>query len=318
MIQRPLGNTGIHVSEIAFGGVEIGMPYGIGVDSAEDMISQSEAIHLLDAALENGINFYDTARLYGNSECIIGKAFNEKRDQVILSTKCRHLRGEDGNIVNRGNLKFFIESSLNESLELLQTEYADVFMLHYGDEETLDNDEVGKIFADLKRSGIVRATGVSVYTPKETKKAIDAGCWDVIQLPFNLMDQRQSSLFSLAKERGIGIVVRSVLLKGLLSDRGKNLHPALKNVEQHLSKYNCLVSQDYNDLPTAATKFALSFDEVSSVLVGMDKMEYLHKALQAADGNYFANETLQTSKQLAYPEPDFLNLHQWNVNGWLK
>ncbi len=318
MIKRELGSTGIKVSEIAFGGVEIGMPYGIGVNSDEDMISQSEAIYLLEAALENGINLYDTARLYGNSEFIIGKAFKEKRNQVILSTKCKHIHSEDGSIPDYENLKAIIETSLHESLKFLQTDYVDVFMLHYGDEKILDNNDVGKIFTDLKASGIIRATGVSVYTPKETKKAIDAGCWNVIQLPFNLMDQRQSSLFSLAKEKGIGIVVRSVLLKGLLSDRGKNLHPALKSVEEHLSKYNRLLSPSCNDLPTAATKFALSFKEVSSVLIGIDKKEYLDKSLQAADGIYFGDSTLQTSKELAYPEPDFLNLHEWNVKGWLK
>lgn len=318
MIQRALGKTGISVSEIAFGGVEIGMPYGIGVDSDKNMISQSEAIKLLHAALENGISFYDTARLYGTSELIIGEAFKEKRNKVILSTKCRHIRNEDGRIPDYENLKNIIISSLQESLEFLQTDYVDVFMLHYGDEEILDNTDIGEIFTDLKTAGIIRASGVSVYTPGETKKAINAGCWDVIQLPFNLMDQRQSSLFSLAKEKGIGIVVRSVLLKGLLSDRGKILHPALKSVEEHLSKYNRLFSSSLNDLPTAATKFALSFKEVSSVLVGIDKMEYLHKSLHAADGTYFDEATLQTSKRLAYPEPDFLNLHDWDVKGWLK
>lgn len=318
MIQRQLGNTGIKVSEIAFGGVEIGMPYGIGVDSDKDMISQTEATKLLHAALDNGINFYDTARLYGNSELIIGKSFQGRRNNVILSTKCRHIRNEHGNIPDHATLKTIIETSLHESFEFLQTDYVDVFMLHYGDEEILDNNDVAKIFTDLKTSGVIRATGVSVYTPAETAKAIKAGCWDVIQLPFNLMDQRQSSLFSSAKEQGIGIVIRSVLLKGLLSDRGKNLHPALKDVEEHLSKYRSLFSSSLNDLPTAATKFALSFKEVSSVLVGIDKMAYLENSLQAADGNYFDESTLQTSKQLAYPEPDFLNLHQWNVKGWLK
>jgi len=318
MIQRALGSTEISVSEIAFGGVEIGMPYGIGVNSHSDMITQSDAIHLLNTALERGINFYDTARLYGNSEQIIGKAFKEKRKGVVLSTKCTHLRNQDGSIPRGEDLNAVIKKSLEESLQFLQTDYVDVFMLHYGDEEILGIDEVGEIFTSLKQSGIIRATGVSVYTPAETHKAIDAGCWDVIQLPFNLMDQRQSALFSLAQQKGIGIVVRSVLLKGLLSDRGKNLHPALKNVEEHLSKYNQLISGSCNDLPTAATKFALSFKEVSSVLVGIDKMAYLNKSLQAADGNYFNDDTLQISKSLAYPEPDFLNLHQWSVKGWLK
>ncbi|MCW3118952.1 MAG: aldo/keto reductase [Chitinophagaceae bacterium] len=317
MIKRSLGKTGIQVSEIAFGGVEIGMPYGIGIKNNADMVSQSEAVYLLHAALENGINFFDTARLYGNSEAIIGKAFKDKRDEIILCTKCSHFRNDDGSFPGYETIKTIIENSLKESLEALQTDYVDVFMLHQGDIQILENNDVAKIFTDLKESGIIRATGVSTYTPGETEMAINSGNWDVIQLPYNLMDQRQAALFSLASEKGIGIVVRSVLMKGLLSSRGKNLHPALKNVEDHLSKYNQVFSSTCEDLPAASTKFALSFKEVSSVLVGIDKMEYLQKSLEAADGNYFNETTLQLSRQLAYPDPAFLNLHEWNVKGWL-
>jgi aryl-alcohol dehydrogenase-like predicted oxidoreductase len=317
MKQRLLGNTGIHVSEIAFGGVEIGMPYGIGVKGKADMVSQAEAVYLLHAALDNGINFFDTARLYGESENIMGKAFIGKRKEIVLCTKCSHFRNEDGSFPEKDSLRSIIENSLNESLKALHTDHVDVFMLHQGDVGILQNNDVAEIFAELKRSGKTRATGVSTYTPAETEMAITSGNWDVIQLPFNLMDQRQLSLFSLAAEKGVGIVVRSVLLKGLLSDRGKNLHPALKGVEDHLSNYRQVLSSEWNDLPTAATKFALSFKEVSSVLVGIDRMEYLQKSLQAADGKYFDERTLQLSKQLAYPEPDFLNLHEWNQKGWL-
>ncbi|MDD4109107.1 MAG: aldo/keto reductase, partial [Prolixibacteraceae bacterium] len=64
MKKRPLGNTGLFVSEIAFGGVEIGMPYGIGIKDATYMLSESEAINLLHTALDSGINFFDTARMY--------------------------------------------------------------------------------------------------------------------------------------------------------------------------------------------------------------------------------------------------------------
>ncbi len=318
MTQRALGSTGIKVSEIAFGGVEIGMPYGIGVESDADMISQHEAISLLQAALENGINFFDTARLYGNSETIMGKAFKGKRDKIIFCTKCTHCKNNDGSIPGYNTLKKIIEASLKESLEALQTDYVDVFMLHEGDKQILKNDDVAKVFIDLKNAGAIRATGVSTYTPEETKLAINLANWDVIQLPLNLMDQRQLEKLSDAVKKGIGIVVRSVLLKGLLSKRGKNLHPALKEVEQHLMKYDELLSVTNEDLPTAAVKFALSFKEVSSVLVGMDKMEYLYKSLRAADGNYFDEATLEKSKKLSYPDPSFLNLHEWSVNGWLK
>lgn len=318
MKKRALGKTGLSVSEIAFGGVEIGIPYGIGIKTADDMLSQNDAIKLLHAALDGGINFYDTARLYGESEAIMGKAFEDRRNKIVLSTKCKHFRDADGKIPGYEKLKVIIESSLNESLGALRTDYVDVFMLHQGDKEILENEAVSKIFGELKQSGRIRATGVSTYTAAESKLAIESGAYEVIQLPFNLMDQRQKEVFSLAAEKGVGIIIRSVLLKGLLSSKGRNLHPELKAVEDHVKKYKMLMDSSINELPTLATKFALSFKEVSSVLVGIDRMEYLQKSLESADGVYLNAEKLSEAIALEYPNPEFLDLHKWDVMGWLK
>ncbi len=318
MKKRSLGKTGITVSEIAFGGVEIGIPYGIGIKSAADMLSEQEAIQLLHAAIDSGINFFDTARMYGNSEEIMGKAFRNRRDEVVLSTKCRHLRDGEGNLPTGSKLKEIIETSLYESLKALQTDYVEIFMLHQADIGILENEEIANTFSKLKKKGLFRAAGVSTYIPEETKKAIDTGVWDMVQLPFNLMDQRQEAFFAAAEEKGVGIVIRSVLLKGLLSNRGKGLHPALKEVENHIACYNKLLEGSTFDLSTLATKFALSFPEVSAILVGIDRKEYLDKSLEAANGIYLDPGKLARAKQLSFPDPVFLNLPYWDKMNWLR
>ncbi|GAA4464526.1 aldo/keto reductase [Nibrella saemangeumensis] len=318
MRRRKLGNTGIEVSEVAFGGVEIGMPYGLGIHTAADMLNEEEAIELLRAALDAGISFFDTARMYGSSERIMGKAFRDRRDEVVLCTKCRHFRDATGALPAHDEIKGFIEASVQESLAALQTSYIDVYMLHQADLEILENTAIASSMLDLKERGVIRATGVSVYTPEETQKAIEGQTWDVIQLPFNLLDQRQGSLFDKAYTKGIGLVIRSVLLKGLLSDRGKNLHPALRAVETHIQGYQDYLTEEYPTLPALATKFALSHKEVTSVLVGIDRMEYLHQALATADGRYLSDTQLKKVKQQAFPEPEFLNLPHWDRMGWLR
>jgi aryl-alcohol dehydrogenase-like predicted oxidoreductase len=191
-------------------------------------------------------------------------------------------------------------------------------MLHQADKVILKNQSVKQIFSELKQSGRIRATGVSTYTTEETKFAIESNAWDVIQLPFNLMDQGQQEVFSLAADRGIGLIIRSVLLKGLLSSKGRDLHPALKDVEDHVKKYKSLIDASINDLPTLAIKFALSFKEVSSVLIGIDRLEYLQKSLQSADGIYLNEKQLAQAKALQYPNPEFLDLPKWDRMGWLK
>ncbi len=316
MDKRELGSTGIGVSEVAFGGVEIGMPYGIGVSGAEDMLPRAQAVRLLHKALDSGVNFFDTARMYGQSERIMGEAFRDRRDRVVLCTKCRHLLDVSGSLPEK--LHETIEQSLRESLEALQTDRVDLFMLHQATMGILANEEIPAIFDEFKNKGLIRASGVSTYTTEESRTAIESGRWNVVQLPFNLMDQRQSALFGEAARRGVGIVVRSVLLKGLLSDRGKGLHPALNDVEKHIEGYGRLLDATGWDLPALATKFALSFPEVSSVLVGIDRTEYLEQALRTADGRYLGAAQLEEARLSAYPDPEFINLPLWDKMNWLR
>ncbi|WP_343703761.1 aldo/keto reductase [Chitinophaga sp.] len=316
MEKRSLGKTGIRVSEVAFGGVEIGMPYGIGVSGREHMLPENEAVRLLHAAIDGGINFFDTARLYGNSEEIMGRAFQDRRGEVVLATKCRHVHGADGVLPPYNELKEIVEASLQESLQALQTDYVDVFMLHQASAAILASEDIARIFTQLKQRGLCRATGISTYHVEETEAAVQSGVWDVVQLPFNLMDQRQEACFDKAEAAGTGIVVRSVLLKGVLSGRGEGLHPALKEVEAHVQRYGTLAGE----LPLAefAVKFALSFSKVAAVLIGIDKPEYLNATLHTANGRYLSDELLAAARALAFPDPEFLDLPAWDRNGWLR
>ena len=120
MNRRLLGNTGIQVSEIAFGGVEIGMPYGLGVQSKKDMLSKSEAINLLHDAIDGGINLFDTARMYGASEEIMGLAFKNKRDQDVISTKCNHLKDNSGLLPSYSIIKNNIQGFFQEKIKYIQ------------------------------------------------------------------------------------------------------------------------------------------------------------------------------------------------------
>lgn len=314
---RELGKTGIKVSEVAFGGVEIGMPYGIGVNGEADMLPRSEAISLLHEAIDKGINFFDTARLYGESESIMGEAFEGRRNELVIATKCNHFKNLDGTIPAYEVLKERVNASLAESLKLLRTGYVDIYMLHQADIAILTNPDVKQVFTELKQSGRVRAIGASTYNAIETKTAIDNG-WDVIQLAFNLMDQHQAVNFDYAEEQGVGIVVRSVLFKGLLSDKGRDLHPELRAVEDHLSQYKQLLNEEITQLSTLATKFALSFNQVSSVLVGIDRSEYLDAAIASVSGSLLDDMQLQKARELVYPDREFLDLPGWDRNGWLK
>ncbi|MBN1553892.1 MAG: aldo/keto reductase [Phycisphaerae bacterium] len=316
MNYKPLGNTGIDVSEISFGCVEIGMPYGLGVHSDADVPQEAESIRLLQTALERGINFYDTARSYGRSEEILGKAFADLRERVVITTKCDHFH-KPFEAYSSEEIRRHIRESLETSLRLLRTDAVDLFMLHNGTVGNIEHPDILAMFDECRQKGLARTVGVSTYTLAETRKAIETGCWNVIQLPYHLMDQRQGDWFGLAHENGVGLVVRSVLFRGLLTDRAKRLHPELKRLEEHRAKYDPILAETNLSLAELAMSFVLSQPEVSSVLVGIDRMEYLQTALQRADGTYLSEELLSRLKTLAFPEPEWINLHAWDQNGWL-
>jgi aryl-alcohol dehydrogenase-like predicted oxidoreductase len=318
MRKRKLGRTGLEVSEIAFGCVEIGIPYGIGIHSSADMLSDEDAISLLQTALDSGINFFDTARMYGKSEELLGKAFKHRRDEVVIATKCAHLLNADGNLPSDNELHNHIQHSLRESLTALQMDTVDILMLHQGDEKILRSEKIRAIFHNLKADGKIKAAGVSTYTVAETALAIEMNCWDVIQVPFNMLDQRQLPLFTIAAEKNIALIIRSVLLKGLLGEKGKDLHPALVQVEAHIRKYLPLAEKEGINLATLATRFALSFSETASILVGIDKQEYLEQSLAAGEGPALQKSVKEQLIQLAYPDPAFIDLPNWDRQGWLK
>ena len=319
MNKKKLGKTGIEVSEISFGTVSLGLPYGIGVSKESDMLSETDSIVLLRRALDMGLNFYDTALAYGKSEGLVGKAFSTCRSKAVICTKPAHIYDvySGQTMPSSAKIKTKLENSLQQSLSKLQTDYLDIYMSHDGTEEIIENNTVIDFYQQLKKKGIIKATGVSVYTVEQSIKAIKSGVWDVVQLAFNLMDQTQRPAIELAAQKGVGIVVRSVLFKGILTDRGNNLHSVLKSVQEHRQKYNRLLDNRIKTLSELATKFVLSCEGVSSILVGIDRPEYLEQAVAVADGKYLDKETLTKAKQLAYPDPEFLNLPKWDRNGWL-
>lgn len=317
MNTRPLGQTGIEVSEISFGTVELGIPYGIGVDSEEDMLPVDEAIALLRTALEHGITFFDTAPAYGRSEELLGQAFADRREQVVICTKCPGLTDDTGTLLRGRDLRAVIDSSLECSLAALRTDYVDVFLLHRVSDEILGDPEIADALLATKRDGRVRAIGGSTYTTSETRLLIESGVWDVAQVAYNLMDQRHGPLLTEAQARGVGVMVRSVLFKGVLTDRGRGLHPALEPVERHRAAYGSLLGEEARTLSELATRFVLSEPAVSSVLVGIDRAEYLQQALDVANGRYLSPATMQRARDLAYPSPEFLDLSAWHQKGWL-
>ena len=314
----PLGRTGINVSRISFGTAPLGFPYGLTSNSPENMLPADQALELLNTALDGGINFFDTARLYGRSEQLLGQAFAHRRADVVIATKCeKDMFDDHDKLLPPDQLRRKIRTSLQQSLKTLKTDYLDVLLIHHVTDEVLDSAELPDIFQQLKRDGLVRAVGMSTYALEQTERVITSGAWDVVQLAYNLLDQTHARALPLAQQHGVGIMVRSVLFKGILTDAEINLHPELKPVQDYRNRYRELLTPETPTLTQLAAKFVLSHPAVSSALLGIDRMNYLQEAIAITRAPQLDPGTLARAQRLAFPDPDFLDLPAWDRKGWL-
>ncbi|MBV9710799.1 MAG: aldo/keto reductase, partial [Ktedonobacteraceae bacterium] len=214
MHYRALGRTGWNASEMGFGAWAIG---GDAWGTTDD----KEAIAALHKAIELGVNFIDTADVYGDghSEQLVAQVRRSHSERVFIATKAgRRLNPHTAVGYNRENLTSFVERSLRN----LQMDALDLLQLHCPPTEVYDNPEVFAILDDLVRQGKLRNYGVSVEKVEEALKAIRYPNLQSVQIIFNMFRLKPAQeFFKAARERQVGIIVRVPLASGMLTGKFK-------------------------------------------------------------------------------------------------
>jgi aryl-alcohol dehydrogenase-like predicted oxidoreductase len=211
MRYRRFGRTGWEVSEIGFGAWAIGADWG--------QVSEADALEALHKSIDLGVNFIDTADVYGDgrSERLIAQALKERSEQVYVATKAgRRLNPHVAEGYNRQNLTNFIERSLVN----LDVEALDLVQLHCPPTEVYYNPGVFEVLDDLTKAGKIKHYGVSVEKVEEAIKAIEFPNVKSVQIIFNIFRRRPAELFfELAQERQVAVLARVPLASGLLSGK---------------------------------------------------------------------------------------------------
>jgi aryl-alcohol dehydrogenase-like predicted oxidoreductase len=312
---RRLGGTDLHVSALALGTVELGLDYGITVPGEFGRPAEAEAIRLVHSALDSGMNLIDTARAYGESEALLGRALRGRRAEVVLATKVRTQR-DDGTTPAGPELRQHMQASLETSLRLLQTDYVDIWQVHNVDTALLAQRELlGEVFAEARSSGKARAIGGSTYGAEMPMTAIESGLFDMLQVTYSVLDQRLSDqVLPTAAERDIGIVVRSILLKGALTARGDYLPDHLAELRERSRQFRKLVAESGLDITPVqvAVAFGLAHPQIHSVLIGVRSEQELREALSAATVTLPADLLAQLSA-LRLDDADLLNPGTWGI-----
>lgn len=211
MNYRLFGRTGWQVSEIGFGAWAIGAEWG--------EVSEEDALGAILASIDHGVNFIDTADVYGDgrSERLVSRAIKARPEQVYVATKMgRRLNPHVPEGFNAKNMTAFLERSLKN----LGVEAVDLVQLHCPPPQVYYMPEVFGILDDLVKSGKLRFYGVSVEKVEEALKATEFPNVQSVQIIFNIFRQRPAELFfQLAKERRVGILARVPLASGLLTGK---------------------------------------------------------------------------------------------------
>ncbi|PEO67645.1 oxidoreductase [Bacillus toyonensis] len=206
MKKRQLGNSDLFVTKMGLGCMSLGT-------------SETEAMRIIDEAIDLGINFFDTADLYdyGLNEEFVGKALKGKRDQIVLTTKVGNRWTEEKNGWAWDPSKAYIKAEVKESLRRLQTDYIDLYQLHGG---TLEDpiDETIEAFEELKKEGIIRHYGISSIRPNVIREYAKRSNIVSVLMEYSLLNRRPEEWFPLLNEHQISVIARGPLAKGILTD----------------------------------------------------------------------------------------------------
>lgn len=211
MRYKTFKNAGVEVSELAIG------TWAIGGQGWGD-VNETDSIKAIHAMIEQGVNFLDTAPIYGagNSEEIVGRALEGGwREKVLLSTKFSIKNGPDGGIINNGSYENCIKEC-DESLRRLKTDYIDFYFMHWPDPGT-PVEETMRALNVLKQQGKIRFIGVSNFDKELIMKAQKEARIDALQPPYSMINESQKELMQWCETQGIGTTTYGSLGSGILT-----------------------------------------------------------------------------------------------------
>lgn len=327
MHYRPLGRTGWNVSTISFGAWAIGGTWG--------PVQDDESLAALHRAVDLGVNFIDTADVYGDgrSERLIAQLKRSRKEDIVVATKAgRRLNPHVAAGYNKANLTAFVERSLKN----LNVDALDLLQLHCPPTEVFYMPETFGALDDLVQAGKLRYYGVSVEKVEEALKAIEYPNVQSVQIIFNILRMRPSELFfQEAIRRKVGILARVPLASGLLTGKltrasafDKDDHRAFNRQGESFDRGETFSGVDYEtglaaveelralvpggmSMVQFALRWILMFEAVTCAIPGAKRPSQAEENVAAADLPPFSAETMERVKTIYDAHIRPLVHHYW-------
>ncbi|MBT3275643.1 MAG: aldo/keto reductase [Spirochaetales bacterium] len=290
MEKRTLGKTGLEVTVLGHGAMEIRGPRIWNGRPVTD----GEAETILNAVLDKGINFIDTAYDYGLSEQYIGKYISGRRSEYYLATKCGcHLvnagdHDDTPHIWTRDNLMHNIETSLSR----MKTDYVDIWQLHNPSVEQVGEEDLLKVMEDVKKSGKVRHISISSTSP-HISTYIKWNKFDSFQIPYSGLQRQHENVIADAAASGAGVIIRGGVARGepgegLGADEGWNLW----------KKAGLDALLDEGETPTSfLLRYTISHPGMHTTIVGTKNPNHLDDNLRAIEAGKLSDEVYEKAKK---------------------
>ncbi|HUX95600.1 MAG TPA: aldo/keto reductase [Bacteroidales bacterium] len=284
-------------NKLILGTVQFGLDYGINNHSGKP--SEEQTFNILDEARRLGIKRLDTADAYGKAINIIGRYHSKHHVFKIL------------NKFTFSDQSCDIAGKVNKSLKTLNIDSFDVYSYHsFFDFES--NHESQKILQGLKNEKLIKNIGISVYTNQEFEKAINSEVIDVIQLPFNILDNhvKRGLLLEKAKKNSKEIHVRSVFLQGLIFMNEVQIPEKLKPLSPYLMNIVSFCRNQHLSLAEIAMTYAFTYPYIDGVLIGVDNIDQLKTNISCIRSEY-ADTITDFIETINVTEAELLNPSFW-------
>ena len=294
MEYRKFGPTDMEISVTGFGCWAMGKWWW-----GEDVVDEN-SIAAVHRALDLGVNFFDTADVYGSghSEETLGRALHGHREEVFIATKGGRYIGVD-DMPTTNVTKEYLLRACEASLERLQTDYVDLYQIHWADEEHTPPEESMEAMVELQQAGKLRYIGVSNYNVEQIKRSMAVAELVSLQPPYNMLDRHiEDEILPFCRENDIGVLCYSPMARGLLTGKydenvtfpesdHRSRHPEwqdeqLKRNIEAVRRMTEIAKEAGKTMPQLAVAWVLSRPAVTCALCGAKRPDQIEETTQAA------------------------------------
>ena len=289
--RRTLGRTGLEVTTLGFGAMEL------RGDQGGPQIADEDAGRLLNTVLDEGINFIDTSIDYGRSEELIGKFIAHRRSEYVLASKCGCVPGA-GMGTDHVHTAENIRAGVEHSLRTLRTDHLDLVQFHrsLSRQEFEAEGALAEALA-LRDEGKVRFVGVSAILPTLNEQ-IEMGVFDSFQIPYSALQREHEDVISRASSAGTGIIIRGGVARGTPDDWESRRYYMMSNETMRDFWDTAGLDELLDGMSRTAfmLRFTLSHPDLDTTIVGTASIEHLHENLAVAAAGPLPDDVLREAK----------------------